>query len=158
LENEWITALEKDLSTSNQFIAILTVSLKTDYTLCHFYVQLKQLSLKICPVNEEWIHTFVLEPYLQGCERVNRAWKGVDIHSVAETKLSLKDRVISWLTGVMLMAPVINSIIWFVGQTFGIMEKIPTDPFNPETPQFPALPKITILGAPESDQDSPSPE
>lgn len=85
----------------------------------------------ICPVNREWIHTYLLEPYLEGCERINRAWKGVDFHSVNLAPLSLKKRVVSFIIGICLLIPMVNLIIWIAWQTFGNPEKL-SDPYSPE--------------------------
>lgn len=75
--------------------------------------------MRICPIDREWIHTYLLAPYLQGVEMMNRAWSGVNFYSLTLPSLSLKERVISWLTGVVLLLPLINCIIWIAWQTFG---------------------------------------
>lgn len=87
--------------------------------------------MRICPITPEWAHMYILEPYLQGCELVNLAWQGVDFHSLTKAPLSLMERVICWLTGVALLIPFINHIIWIVWQTFGRPEKL-FDPYCPE--------------------------
>jgi len=86
--------------------------------------------MRICPVNQEWVHTYLLAPYLQGAEMITRAWKGVDFHSLTRTPLSLKERVWSWLVGVSLMIPLVNIIIWIAWQAFGNPEQL----YNPYCP------------------------
>ncbi len=95
--------------------------------------------MEICPVNREWIHTYVFEPYLQGAALIKRAWKGVDFLSLERTPLSLKERLISLLTGLALMIPLINTIIWLAWQTFGNPEKL-FDPYSLETKLPPPRP------------------
>lgn len=87
--------------------------------------------MEICPVNREWIHNYLLEPYLQGCELVNRAWAGVD-RCLSPNNLSLKERAICWLQGVSLLIPFINIIVWLAWQAFGSPEKL----FNPYCPEI----------------------
>jgi hypothetical protein len=99
---------------------------------------------KISPVSPEWVHEFVMQPYLEGAERLNRAWQGANIHSLNRTVLSLKERVISALIGIALMLPLINTIIWIAWQTFGKPERL-SDPYSPEMeiappPFLPRLP------------------
>ena len=80
--------------------------------------------MELLPVTKEWTHTHLLEPFLEGSERLNRAWQGVDFHSLGQKPLSLKDRVISLLVGTILMIPLINVIIWVTWETFGHPEQI----------------------------------
>ncbi len=75
--------------------------------------------MRILPVDQRWAHTYLLAPYLQGCEMVNRAWSGIDFQPLAPKPLPLKERVVSWLVGTALMIPIINLIIWIAWQTFG---------------------------------------
>jgi hypothetical protein len=86
--------------------------------------------MQICPVNREWIHNYLLEPYLQGCELVNRAWIGVD-RCLEPNHLSFKERIVCWLQGASLLIPFINTIIWLAWQAIGNPEKL-FDPFCPE--------------------------
>ncbi len=88
--------------------------------------------MQICPINREWIHNHLVEPYLQGCELINLAWKGVD-RSLAPNPLSLKERVIYWLQGSALMIPFVNIIFWLAWQAFGKPENL-FDPYCPEAP------------------------
>jgi hypothetical protein len=91
--------------------------------------------MQICPINREWIHNNLVEPYLQGCELINLAWKGID-RSLAPNPLSLKERVIYWLQGSALIIPFVNLIFWLAWQTFGKPAKL-FDPYCPETPPPP---------------------
>lgn len=78
----------------------------------------------------EWLHEYVLRPFLEGIERLKRAWEGVNFHSIYRNKLTWKERVISILTGVVLtFFPFINLIIWQWWMTFGKPE-ILTEPYR----------------------------
>src|SRR5438105_750383 len=99
--------------------------------------------MEICPVHERWIHVYVIEPYLKGCELINQAWMGHD-RSLALNPLSLTDRVICWFCGMGLMiTPLLNTIIWLAWQTFGNPEKL-DDPFCPEIDLPPPTPQPVI--------------
>lgn len=100
--------------------------------------------MKIDPVDRSWVHTYVFEPYLQGAELFNLAWKGID-RTLEEKPLSLMNRSICWLQGLALSIPLINTIFWIAWQTFGIPERL-ADPFCPEIemPDEPQLPQIRI--------------
>lgn len=94
--------------------------------------------MRICPVNREWMHQFVA-PYLQGAAMVTNAWKGVDFSYVGHKALSLKERVVTWLIGVILLIPLINTIIWFAWKTFGRPNEL-FDPYCPEVEPPPPPP------------------
>lgn len=87
--------------------------------------------MKICPFTPLYFHNHFMEPYLQGCEMVTRAWKGIDFHSLTKAPLSLKERVISWIVGTLLLIPIINTIIWFAWKMLG-NPTIYFDPYSPE--------------------------
>jgi hypothetical protein len=72
-----------------------------------------------------------LEAPLQGVELVKRAWHGIDFHSFQRPSLSIHDRVSSFLTGILLLIPVVNTVIWIAWKTFG-NPKLLIDPFTPE--------------------------
>jgi hypothetical protein len=93
--------------------------------------------MKICPISPEWIHNHLVEPYLQGVELVNQAWKG-ETRSLLPQPLSLAERVICWIQGTFLLLPFVNTIIWLAWQTFGTPEKL-ADPYYPEKEPAPAL-------------------
>lgn len=99
--------------------------------------------MRICPVDREWIHDHIMEPYLQGAELCKIAWSGED-KSLKPNPLSSKERVIYWLQGASLMIPFVNTIIWIAWQTFGTPEKL-FDPFCPEIPPPPAPPTKVII-------------
>ncbi len=86
--------------------------------------------MDLCPVNRQWLHTYVLEPFSQGCELFNQAWKGHDC-SLAQNPLSLKRRVILALQGLALLLSPIRNIVWLFWQTVGHPEVF-VDPFYPE--------------------------
>jgi hypothetical protein len=98
----------------------------------------------ISPVNPGWIHEHIFEPPLEGIERINLAWAGKNIHSLNQTLLTLKERVIAFLIGFALMIPLIGKIIWMAWQTFGKPQHL-SDPFNPESE---ATPVPTLLVQP----------
>jgi hypothetical protein len=102
--------------------------------------------MQICPINREWIHNHLLEPYLQGCALITIAWNGFD-RSLAPTPLSLSDRVVCWLQGVALMIPFVNTIIWLAWQAFGTPEKL-FDPYCPEAEPPPPPPPPVIIHGP----------
>jgi hypothetical protein len=83
------------------------------------------------PVHAEWLHTFVVQPFMEGAQRVNRAWRGFNVHSLNRTLLSLKERIVSFAIGLILLLPLISTIVWIVWQTFGRPEKL-SDPYCPE--------------------------
>lgn len=80
--------------------------------------------MQILPVNREWTHTHLLEPFLEGSERLTRAWHGVDFHSLGQKPLSLKERAISWLIGMTLMIPLMNTVVWAAWKAFGNPEQL----------------------------------
>src|SRR5579872_5216093 len=87
----------------------------------------------IAALSSKDLYTFVVQPYLEGTERLNRAWQGVDFHSLMPAKFSLKERVVFLLSGICLVFfPLINSIIWLAWKTFG----------NPETLSDPYIPPV----------------
>ncbi|MBU6446636.1 MAG: hypothetical protein KGQ49_04490, partial [Verrucomicrobia bacterium] len=67
--------------------------------------------MQLLPVNEEWCHSYILEPYAEGVEYLNLFWEGVD-RSLEKNCLSLTDRVVCLLKGTLLMIPLLNTIIW----------------------------------------------
>ena len=95
--------------------------------------------MEICPVNREWIHTYLLAPFLQGCALVNRAWKGIEFYSLSQRVLTLGERAISFLTGAALLIPVVNCIVWIAWQTFGFPKEL-FDSYCPETAGPPPIP------------------
>ncbi len=83
----------------------------------------------ISPMSSKELYTFVVQPYLEGSERLNRAWQGIDFHSLTHAKFSLKERAVFLLTGIVLVFfPLINSVIWLAWKTFGNPE-ILSDPY-----------------------------
>lgn len=86
--------------------------------------------MEIYPVDKLWLHTYVLEPYLQGCSRVMLAWSPESC-ILGKGPSNLTDRVICWLQGTLLMIPLINTIVWLFWKAFGSPEDL-ADPFCPE--------------------------
>ena len=80
--------------------------------------------MQIYPVTRQYIHKYLAEPLLQGCELFNLAWEGKD-RCLIPNNLSLKERLIYCLQGALLLLfPLINVIIWLVWKTFGNPKKI----------------------------------
>ena len=83
------------------------------------------------PLSSRELYTFVLQPYLEGVERLKRAWDGIDFHSLSRTAFSWKERTVFLISGICLtFFPFINTIIWLSWQTFGNPE-ILSDPYIP---------------------------
>jgi hypothetical protein len=70
----------------------------------------------------------IFVPYAEGAERVNRAIQGVNLHHIEYPDLDLSDRLWTAITGVLLMIPLINSVIWVAMQSLGSPEKL-SEPF-----------------------------
>lgn len=60
----------------------------------------------------------VLKPFLEGAERINRAFQGIEELSFAKQPLSSQERVISLIEGIFLMIPFINAILWMALEQF----------------------------------------
>lgn len=90
-----------------------------------------------------------IQPYEEGIRRLELFWNGVDAHSLLREPLSLKDRMISLATGIPLMIPMANMIIWIFWQTFGNPEILSDgltgkgeEPYT--LPTLPPLPPIVL--------------
>lgn len=68
---------------------------------------------------KEWVHEHVKRPYLEGFERIQRAWHGVDFHSIYTPRLTWKDRAVSLLAGLLLLIPFFNAVVWKGWETLG---------------------------------------
>ena len=102
----------------------------------------KIYAMNICPVNREWLHSFLVEPCLQGTELINQAWTGRHFNPLNQSRLSLTDRAICFIKGTVLLIPLVNTIIWLAWQTFGNPERL-FDPYTPSSKTFIAtLPEI----------------
>lgn len=79
--------------------------------------------MTVCPIRvpllKEWLHEEVLRPYLEAIERLIRAWRGVDFHSIFQNKFSWKERIISLIVGVLLLIPLFNIAVWKGWVAFG---------------------------------------
>lgn len=113
--------------------------------------------MQIAPVDPQWIHTYLLEPCLLGCERLNRVWGATDFSSPQTDSPSLRERIVLWIEGIAVLSPIVNTIIWITWKTFGDPdpEKM-IDPFCPEVdpppPPAPApLPFVPIKETPKSE-------
>jgi hypothetical protein len=61
---------------------------------------------------------------MEGAERINRFFQGVDLHHIERKNLNWEERIISLITGLCLMIPMINSIIWLAMCIFGTPERL----------------------------------
>ena len=106
----------------------------------------------ITPMSSKDLFTFVLQPYLEGAERLNRAFQGVDFHSLTYATFNWKERLVFLITGLALaLLPFVNLVIWLAWQTFGSPE-ILSDPFIPLSPppaRIPSAPAPSIQEASE---------
>jgi hypothetical protein len=89
--------------------------------------------MQIAPVDPQWIHTYLLEPCLLGCERLNRVWGEINFNSSKKNSPPLRERIVLWIEGMAILSPIINTIIWITWKTFGDLDpKNLIDPFCPE--------------------------
>jgi hypothetical protein len=77
-----------------------------------------------------WCQMAVLEPPCEGVARLNRCFKGVDLHQIDHPKLSLCQRIVDLITGFLLLIPILNLILWVFIRTFGNAQNL-ARPFNP---------------------------
>ena len=110
----------------------------------------------VSPLGRDWIYGLLIQPYKEGSERINRAFAGVDFLTLELRPLSFKERAVSLLTGIVLMTPLINSIVWFAMQTFGAPDSL-TDPYIPpeEEPPPPGPLPIAELEVPPALEEVP---
>jgi hypothetical protein len=102
----------------------------------------------IFPASPEWVYTYIVQPAVEGAERLNRFWSGINSHSLDRTPLTLKNRIISLLTGFALMFfPMANSIMWIAWQTFGSPEDL-SDPFVFDEDRFVVVAKEQMIKTP----------
>lgn len=73
---------------------------------------------KICP-SPDSIYNYLVQPYIEGAERINRAFSGIDDIAFGRPPLSMERRVISLVTGLILMIPLVNTIVWLAAKRFG---------------------------------------
>jgi hypothetical protein len=56
---------------------------------------------------------------------MNLAWNGIHpLRSIGGTPLSLKERTVECLTGLSLMIPLLNTLIWVFWDTFGSPDQL----------------------------------
>jgi len=84
-----------------------------------------------------WSQAYILEPMNEGTARINRCFRGVNLHHIDHPKLDWSKRIIDLITGSLLMIPLINTVIWIFIRTFGNAEfmaqpmaPIPFKPWN----------------------------
>lgn len=78
------------------------------------------ISIQTRPATTDaWLYAYILQPHIEGAERLNRAWTGMDLRTFEPTVLSLKTRLIYLISGLALIIPLIASIVWVFMQTFG---------------------------------------
>ena len=77
------------------------------------------------PLSDEALYYYVVVPFIEGAERLNRAWLGVDKRLLSKPELSLQKRSISLLTGAALTFLFLgNILIWNIWQTFGNPDRL----------------------------------
>ena len=91
-----------------------------------------------------WCQVAVLEPPCEGAARINRCFRGVDLHQIDHPKLDWSQRVVDLLSGVLLMIPILNTIVWIFIRTFGNAQ-ILSQPLNP--PHFVQWSEATTAAA-----------
>jgi hypothetical protein len=70
------------------------------------------------------LESIVLEPYLEGAERLTRAINGVNLHHIHHPKIDCSARIRTFVVGMALMTPLINCVIWIFMKTIGDPEKL----------------------------------
>jgi len=74
---------------------------------------------KVCPLlGPDSIYNYMVQPYIEGAERINRAFSGIDDTVFGMPSLSLKQRIFSLIQGLVLMIPLVNTIVWLAVQRF----------------------------------------
>jgi hypothetical protein len=96
---------------------------------------------------------------MEGTERIRRFVNGVDFYSVDNPTLDWSERVVSLITGILLLLPFVNIIVWLAMETFGNPD-IFADEYTPTlaapTPTIPIEAPETIPVAPVADASQPS--
>lgn len=73
-----------------------------------------------------------VQPYAEGIERIKRCSQGIDYTLIDNPKLSLADRSISVITGLLLLVPVLNTILWlFIKLATPQPTKVLSEPARP---------------------------
>jgi hypothetical protein len=74
-----------------------------------------------------WVHTYLEQPFVEGIERIRRTIHGKYLHQLQPNHHPIfgKDRALYLLSGVVLLVPLVNTIIWIFMQTFGGAEPLP---------------------------------
>lgn len=67
-----------------------------------------------------WVHSYIEQPFEEGIERIKRAIHGRYLHLFEQDKypISLQDRSIYLLSGIVLLVPLINLVAWSFMKTF----------------------------------------
>ena len=102
----------------------------------------------------DWASTYVLEPYLEGAERIRRFVEGRDFHKLDYPTLSRPDRIISLLSGLCLMLPFINIVIWLAMKIFGNPERL-SDPHRAAFKKLPEKKPLLAQTAPPDNNEKP---
>ena len=78
----------------------------------------------------KWNQEFILKPMNEGVARINRCFRGVNLHHIDYPKLDWSERIVDLITGCFLTIALINTIFWVIIRTFG----------NPEVLAHPLAP------------------
>jgi len=74
----------------------------------------------LSPIRADWIEEFVIAPFNEGTERLNKAFQGVDLDSLKMAPLSWKERAVFLVQGIFLtFFPLFNTLVWIFMKTFG---------------------------------------
>lgn len=112
--------------------------------------------MEVLPVSPEWIHKFLVEPYLEGAERCNLAWEGHD-YSLVPKQFSWQERAVYFLQGTsLLLFPFVNTIIWLSWQTFGSPERLADKFAHPFSPPRRARPLPDPIQIQNQDERAPN--
>lgn len=85
----------------------------------------------LVPLSSRNLFVYIVQPHIEGAERINRAFWGIDSHSLAQSRLTMKERVVSLIAGLVLTFFVlVNNIVWIAWQVLGHPETL-SDPFIP---------------------------
>ncbi|MDP1608940.1 MAG: hypothetical protein Q8L98_06480 [Chlamydiales bacterium] len=71
-----------------------------------------------------WVKTYIIEPYLEGIERIRRAIHGKISDLFIAQSVSLEDRIIYLISGTSLLIPFFNSMLWFFMQIVSEPERL----------------------------------
>lgn len=88
--------------------------------------------------SENWVYTYLEQPFLEGIWRLRRAVHGFNFQPTTPVKISLCERTIYLLSGSLLVLPPLNFILWiFMKNTLETEPLSQNNPFLEPPPQTP---------------------